>query len=367
MHSPDEACAKKAETVLCLSSVILLCVRNGNVSKGASMFLITGGAGFIGSNLAAALEKRGPESGLVICDRLGSENKWRNVSRRALEAIVPPEDLTSWLDAYAGEIETVFHLGAISSTTERNADFVIENNFTLSCYLWDWCQAHETRFIYASSGATYGDGSAGFLDDDSPEHMARLNPLNPYGWSKHLFDRWVSRRLIAYGPEAAPPQWAGLKFFNVYGPNEYHKGEQMSVVCKRFPDAASGKGVKLFKSNHPEFPDGGQMRDFIHVNDCVDVMLWLQDNAQVNGLFNVGTGKARSFKDMMMALFAAVGQQPNIEYIDMPPELQGKYQNYTQADMQKLRVAGYANAFIELEDGVRRYAQNFLMKDDPYV
>lgn len=332
------------------------------------MIIVTGGAGFIGSNLIAGLEARGL-SDIVVCDVLGSEDKWRNIAKRELRDIVKPTDLFAYLDDHAGAIDAVFHMGAISSTTEWDADLIVENNFTLSRQLWRWCAANDTRLIYASSAATYGDGKQGFSDDSSPEALAKLRPLNPYGWSKHLFDRRISR--ILNDPEIAekdkkPPQWAGLKFFNVYGPNEYHKGEQMSVVCKLYPQVAAGAAARLFKSHHPDYADGGQIRDFVWVEDCVDVMIWLYENPGVNGLFNVGSGKGRSFRDLAEAVFQATGKPSKINYIDMPVELRSKYQYYTQADVGRLRAAGYDKPFTELEDGVGQYISRFMATDDPY-
>ncbi len=327
------------------------------------MFLITGGAGFIGSNLAAALEKRG-ESEIIVCDWLEDGDKWRNLAKRELADIVPPEDLFEFLEDNADVIDTVFHMGAISSTTETDADLVIETNFSLSLALWEWCRQENARFIYASSAATYGDGSAGFNDDSSPEAMARLQPLNVYGWSKHLFDRRVLR--MATEPENCPPQWAGLKFFNVYGPNEEHKDGMKSVAAQVFPFAKEGKPFRLFKSHHPDYADGGQLRDFIWVGDCVDAMMWLLDNSEVNGLFNLGTGKARSFADLAGAVYTALGKKPQIDYIDTPEELRDKYQYFTQADMTRLRDAGYERPFTSLEDGVESYVRDFLDTPDPY-
>lgn len=324
------------------------------------MIIVTGGAGFIGSNLVAGLEEKGLR-GIVVCDTLGSDDKWRNLGKRELHDIVPPGRLADYMDAHAGEIEAVFHMGAISSTTERDADLIIENNFSWSRRLWKWCAARGVRFIYASSAATYGGGEQGFADAAAPDALVKLRPLNPYGWSKHLFDRTVAR-----GGEAPPPQWAGLKFFNVYGPNEYHKGDQMSVVCKLYPQVVAGAAARLFKSYDGRYKDGGQVRDFVYVGDCVDVMLWLYDNPGVSGLFNVGTGKGRSFNDLAQAVFSAAGRPVKIHYVDMPETLRGKYQYYTQADMGKLRAAGYTKPFTELEDGVRRYVQDFMADEDPY-
>lgn len=331
------------------------------------MIVVTGGTGFLGSNLVAGLSEKGL-SNVVVCDTLGSDDKWRNIAKHELRDIVRPDNLMRYLELHASEIKVIFHLGAISSTTESDADLIIENNFIFSRRLWKWCAEHGVRFIYASSAATYGDGKAGFRDDDHPEALAKLRPLNPYGWSKHLFDRRTSR--ITHdntrGGETAPPQWAGLKFFNVYGPNEYHKGEQMSVVCKLFPQVQAGAAARLFKSYEKDYADGGQIRDFVYVKDCVDVMLWLYDNPKISGVYNVGTGKGRSFNDLATAVFTACDKKPKIHYIDMPGELNAKYQYYTQADMTKLRKAGYTKPFTELEDGVKDYVQNYMMKDDRY-
>jgi ADP-L-glycero-D-manno-heptose 6-epimerase len=255
----------------------------------------------------------------------------------------------------------VCHLGAISSTTESDVDLIVEQNFRFSCAVWEWCHTNGKRLVYASSAATYGDGSAGFDDDPSPAALAKFRPLNPYGWSKHLFDRKL----------AAVDGWrksrcVGLKFFNVYGPNEYHKGAQRSVVHQLYPKAAAGEAAVLFKSHNPAYPDGGQQRDFIWVGDCVDVMLWLLDHPDVAGLFNVGTGRARSFADLAGAVFAACGRNARIDFIDTPPGLRDRYQYFTEARMDRLREAGYTAAFTPLEDGVRRYVEQFLAQPDPY-
>ena len=327
------------------------------------MILVTGGAGFIGSNLVAALEARGATE-IAVVDRLGSDEKWRNLGKRELAAIVPPEEIDAWLARHAGTIDMVFHLGAVSATTERNADLVIASNFTLSLKLWDWCAATGARFVYASSGATYGDDARGFDDDGSLEALARLRPLNAYGWSKHLFDRRVAR-LVADG-RPAPPQWAGLKFFNVYGPNEGHKGRMASVITHVLPQVLADEPAVLFRSHRPDYADGGQSRDFIHVDDCVAVMLWLMDRPEVSGLINVGTGRARSFADLVNAVFRAAGREPKIRYIDTPEDLRDRYQYFTEARIERLRAAGYAGQFIPLEEGVRRYVQDFLLTDDPY-
>ena len=327
------------------------------------MIVITGGAGFIGSNLIAALAERG-EAELVVCDRLGDGDKWRNLAKHEFAELIPPEELPGFLDAQGAAIETIFHMGAISSTTETDADLMMAENFGASLKLWRWCAAHDARLIYASSAATYGDGAEGFDDDGAPEALAKLRPLNLYGWSKHLFDRRVAR-LIADGAQT-PRQWAGLKFFNVYGPNEYHKGSMRSIVAKNHAKAARGEAVTLFKSHHPDYADGGQSRDFVSVKDCVAVMLWLYDNPHIDGLFNLGTGKARSFADLIGALFAALGREPAIDYVDTPPEIRDNYQYFTQAEMGRLRAAGYRAPFLSLEDGVADYVANHLGRKDPY-
>ena len=234
------------------------------------MILVTGGAGFIGSNLVAALEARGAGD-IVVCDRLGGGEKWRNIAKRDLADLIPPEDLLGFLDSAFGRIKAVFHLGAISTTTETDVDLILANNFHTSRAVWEFCARAKVPMIYASSAATYGDGSQGFDDDGSVAGLAALKPLNLYGWSKHLFDRRVARLVSQRRP--APAQWVGLKFFNVYGPNEYHKGEMQSLVSKTHQRLAAGRPAYLFRSHHADYADGGQLRDFVSVDDCLDVML----------------------------------------------------------------------------------------------
>jgi ADP-L-glycero-D-manno-heptose 6-epimerase len=326
------------------------------------MLFVTGGAGFIGSNLVASLNEAG-RTDIAVNDSLGSDGKWRNLGSRQVADIVPPGEVTRWLDGR--KLDAVVHLGAISSTTATDADAVIESNFRLSLRLLDWCATHRTPLIYASSAATYGDGSGGFSDQCSLAALKRLKPMNLYGWSKHLFDLAVLDR-AARRDNNLPPQWAGLKFFNVYGPNEYHKGEMMSLVAKRFDDAKAGKPVRLFKSHRPGIGDGEQKRDFIYVDDAVAVVRWLIDTPTVSGLFNVGTGKARSFRDLITAMFAALGRAPAIEYIDMPADIRDTYQYFTQAETENLRCAGYNADFTALEDAVRRYVTHYLDRPDRY-
>ncbi len=328
------------------------------------MIVVTGGAGFIGSNLVAGLEARG-EPNIVVCDRLGDGDKWRNIAKRGLAGVVPPDNLLAYLDNAGSEIRTVVHLGAISSTTATDVDLIMDTNFRLSTDIWALCARHGVPLIYASSAATYGDGAQGFDDDMSPAALARLKPLNPYGWSKHLFDRWVVQRMQEGA--LAPPQWAGLKFFNVYGPNEYHKEGQISVALKNFREVAAGGPAVLFKSHNADYPDGGQKRDFVWVGDCVAAMLWLLDNPAVSGLFNLGTGKARSFAELAAVLFDALGRPADIKYVDTPAAIRDKYQYFTEARMERLREAGFDAPVTGLEDGVARYVTEFLAADDPYL
>jgi ADP-L-glycero-D-manno-heptose 6-epimerase len=327
------------------------------------MIIVTGGAGFIGSNLIAALNDRGLHE-VVAVDRLGTGDKWRNLAKRELAGLIAPDELLGVLDARAPEIEAVFHLGAISSTTESDADLIAQTNFTRSLKLWEWCCWRGTRLIYASSAATYGDGAAGFDDTLDLDGLARLRPLNAYGWSKHLFDRRIARLVAGGAP--TPPQWAGLKFFNVYGPNEQHKAGQRSVVAHLWPKIAAGEPATLFRSHRAGVADGAQARDFVWVGDVVDVILWLYDHPAVSGLFNIGSGTARSFKDLATAVFAAADKPTRIDYVDTPLEIRDKYQYFTEARLERLRAAGYAGQFATLEDGVRRYVREFLMRDDPY-
>ncbi len=325
------------------------------------MFLVTGGAGFIGSNVVASLNEAG-RADVVVNDLLGSDGKWRNLAARQIADFVPPAELARWLDGR--KLDAVVHLGAISSTTATDGDAVMENNFRLSLRLLDWCAASRTPFIYASSAATYGDGEAGYADDWAKGELKRLKPMNLYGWSKQIFDLAVAERVARRA--ALPPQWAGLKFFNVFGPNEYHKGEMMSLVAKRFDDAKAGRPIVLFKSHRAGVADGEQKRDFIYVDDAVAVVRWLLETPSVSGIFNVGTGVARSFKDLMTAMFAALGKPPAIDYVDMPLSIRGSYQYFTQAETTNLRRAGYNADFTPLEAAVKDYVTRYLDSADRY-
>jgi ADP-L-glycero-D-manno-heptose 6-epimerase len=319
--------------------------------SGDDLVVVTGGAGFIGSHIVSHLAEAGVR--VVVSDRLRSGDKWRNIASAQLHDLIRPEMLSEWLDRHNGKVAAIVHMAAISSTTETDVDRFVANNIRLTLDLWEWCAANAIRFIYASSAATYGDGSAGFSDDESPAALAGLRPLNAYGWSKHVVDRRVVRDVASGRPR--PPQWAGLKFFNVYGSNETHKGDMRSVVFKICPTVRAGGTVTLFKSHNPGYQDGAQLRDFVYVKDCVATVGWLLQNPEVSGLLNVGTGAARSFLDLVEAVGMAVGQSPKIRFIDIPVELRDKYQYFTQADMTKIRALGFGQPFHSLEEGVRDF------------
>jgi len=326
------------------------------------MFLVTGGAGFIGSNVVASLNATGATD-VVVNDLLGKDDaKWRNLAKHQVADLVPPPELMKWLEGR--KLDAVIHMGAISDTTATDGDLVMENNFRLSLRLLDWCTANNTPFIYASSAATYGDGAQGFTDDWSLPALRRLKPLNLYGWSKHLFDLALVDRVVK--KQKLPPRWAGLKFFNVYGPNEYHKGAMASVLAKVFDGAKAGQPVRLFKSHKEGIADGDQRRDFIYVDDAVAVLRWALDVTSANGIFNVGTGKAESFRDMIGAMFTAMGRAPNIEYIDMPANIRDQYQYFTQGSVENLRKAGYNAGFTPLETAVGQYVTGYLDTADRY-
>jgi ADP-L-glycero-D-manno-heptose 6-epimerase len=326
------------------------------------MILLTGGAGFIGSNLLGALTARGAE--VAIVDRLRDGAKWRNVARHPIAELVHPDDLWDFIGSEP-PVSAVVHLGAISATTATDGDLVARTNLTLSQRLWEWCADAEAPFLYASSAATYGDGSAGFDDDFSEQALARLRPLNLYGWSKHAFDRWVERQ-VRLG-RACPPAWCGLKFFNVYGPNEYHKGAMISVVKAKHDELAAGEPARLFRSDRPGLADGAQARDFVWVGDCVAVMDWWLRHADApSGLFNLGTGRARTYRDLVSALARAMQVEDRVDWIDMPATLRGQYQSFTEARMDRLRAAGFAAPFTSLEDGIAAYVR-VLASGDAHV
>lgn len=327
------------------------------------LWVVTGGAGFIGSNVVAALAAKGKR--VVVVDWLEAGDKWRNLAQALIHDIIRPEEFAAWRLANADAIRAVVHMGAISATTERDGDRLVRENVRLSLDLWEFCGRAGIPFIYASSAATYGDGAQGFDDDGSSAALAQLQPLNAYGWSKHMVDRRIARDCEEGHPQ--PPKWAGLKFFNVYGPNEYHKGSMRSVVHQVHPKVMAGEAVTLFKSHRPDYADGGQMRDFIYVKDCVDVIMWMLSHPFPSGLYNLGTGKARTWLDLAQAVFAACDRQANIRFVDTPVEIRDRYQYFTEASMGRLRAAGCALNFRSLEDGVADYVQHYLNRENPYA
>lgn len=322
------------------------------------MYIVTGGAGFIGSAVIWRLNSLGIENILVV-DNLGTSEKWKNLVNRRYSDYLHRDAFMELVrhNTLSNKVEAVIHMGACSSTTERDADFLMRNNLEYSKTLYLFAKAKKARFINASSAATYGDGTHGFDDDFSQLHS--LRPLNMYGYSKHLFDLWALKNGHLDG-------MVSLKFFNVYGPNEQHKGDMRSVVNKAFHQISETGAMRLFRSTDPAFADGGQVRDFIYVKDCADIIVWfLQNNA--SGIFNAGTGKARSWNDLAAAVFAAMDVPLNIEYVDMPPHLQGKYQNFTQANMRRLGAAGYGSPMHSLKQGVTDYVRNYLLQKDPHL
>lgn len=325
------------------------------------MIIVTGATGFIGSNIVADLNARG-RTDLLLVDDLGTQGKWKNIAKRRFADLVDYRQLDRLLPTLS-QADAVFHMGANSSTTSTDGDEILRVNLQASMAWWKWCTDTQTPFIYASSAATYGDGAQGFNDDQSPEALDHLAPLNLYGWSKHQFDKWAVERAVE---GKAPPQWAGLKFFNVYGPNEYHKGDMQSLVAKNTALVDQGAIIKLFKSYKEGFADGQQLRDFVYVKDCVAVMMWLWANRQVSGVFNLGTGQARSFVDLVQAIGKALDKPSHIDFVEMPESIRPNYQYFTQAEMHKLRAAGYTAPFFELEDGIRDYVQQHLTRSDCY-
>lgn len=320
------------------------------------MLLVTGGAGFIGSALVAALNKRGVED-ILIVDILGHDQRWKNLRRLRFADYMEADDFS---DMVAGEpmdwdVEAIVHLGACSDTTETDCSYLAKNNFEFSKLLAGWALEIGARFVYASSAATYGDGAQGFADNAS--QIQSLLPLNMYGYSKQMFDLWCRQKGLL-------ERFVGLKYFNVFGPKEYHKADMRSFVLKAFEQINAEGRVRLFKSHRPDYGDGQQVRDFIYVKDAVEMTLFFLDNPDVCGLFNIGTGQARSWDDLAKAVFAAMGKAPAIDYVDMPETLRDKYQYFTQAEMGKLRAAGYAAPTLPLEDAVEDYVQNYLMKDE---
>ena len=316
------------------------------------MIIVTGGAGFIGSCIVRTLNDAGIED-IVIVDNIVSTDKWMNMRNKKYLKYVNKHDFLAKLLEYE-DVQAIIHMGACSSTTERNFDYLWNNNFEFTKALWNYCAEKQISFIYASSAATYGDGEQGF---DDKMDIDLLRPLNGYGYSKQLFDQWVKHQTTVY-----PKQHVGLKFFNVYGPNEYYKGSMASMIFHGFNQIKADGEIRLFKSCNPSYKDGGQLRDFVYVKDICAVIKWFMDNPDKSGLYNLGTGRAQSFRELAEATFHALELEPNIRYIDIPEQLRDKYQYFTKAEMGKLRESGYGAEFMDLEAGAKDYVQEYLSK-----
>jgi ADP-L-glycero-D-manno-heptose 6-epimerase len=323
------------------------------------MIVVTGGAGFIGSALVWKLNEEGIDD-ILIVDNLGTSEKWKNLTKRRFNDYLHKENFLEMVlaDKVPVDVDVLIHLGACSSTTERDAEYLMRNNYLYSRALAVWAMRKEVRFIYASSAATYGDGSQGFPDDDAA--TLTLRPITMYGYSKQLFDVGILKNGLA-------KKVAGIKFFNVFGPNEYHKGEMRSVIHKAFNQIRETGKVRLFKSYKPEYPDGGQVRDFLYVKDCVEVLWWFYRNPGAAGIYNLGTGKARTWNDLVKAVFSAMDKETKIDYIEMPGGIRDQYQYFTEARMEKLRAAGCPVPFQTLEEAVRDYVVSHLQQKDPYL
>ena len=327
------------------------------------MIILTGGGGMIGSMIAWHLNTQMNFDDFVIVDDLINEQQENNFNKRKFIEYIAKDDLKKYLSDKKN-VSAVIHMGAISATTESNFNRLLQSNIRFSQALWHWCAENKVPFIYASSAATYGDGSVGY--DDNESELDKLSPLNAYGYSKHFFDRWVQLELSKNQP--TPPQWCGLKFFNVYGPNEYHKGRMASVVFHAFNQFKETNQIKLFKSEHPSYADGMQVRDFIYVKDAVKIIIFFLNNNNFSGLYNAGTGNAETFKALAEAvLINTKGQPDDIKYIEMPNDLKGKYQYYTQATMNKINSIGFNDNFMNLKEGVTDYLENYLLTSDRYA
>ena len=327
------------------------------------MIILTGGGGMIGSMIAWHLNTQMNFDDFVIVDDLINEQQENNFKKRKFIEYIAKDDLEKYLNDKKN-VSAVIHMGAISATTESNFNRLLQSNIRFSQALWHWCAENKVPFIYASSAATYGDGSVGY--DDNESELDKLSPLNAYGYSKHFFDRWVQLELSKNQP--TPPQWCGLKFFNVYGPNEYHKGRMASVAYHAFNQFKETNQIKLFKSEHPSYADGMQVRDFIYVKDAVKIIIFFLNNNNFSGLYNAGTGNAETFKALAEALLINTkGQPDDIKYIEMPNDLKGKYQYYTQATMNKINSIGFNDNFMNLKEGVTDYLENYLLTSDRYA
>jgi len=329
------------------------------------MIVITGGAGMIGSIIAWHLNTALGREDIVIVDRIIHQEQWQNLVKRRYANYLDKDELLPWLnslDSSTNKIDAIIHMGAISATTERDFNKLVQENIRYSQHLWTWCAEHQVPFLYASSAATYGAGDQDYNDDELA--VDTLRPLNAYGYSKQFFDQWALRQIKEKQP--APPQWCGFKFFNVYGPNEYHKERMASVALHSFNQFRELGTVKLFKSHKDGYEDGMQLRDFVYVKDAAAVVAHFMSHPEHSGIYNIGTGKARSFKDLATAVMTSQGEKAAITYIDMPVDLHGKYQYFTEANMTKIRAAGYTHPFYTLEEGVRDYVQNYLTQHDLY-
>ena len=336
------------------------------ILKDEVMFVVTGAAGFIGSVVVEELNRVFPDTPVTVIDWMGEDQRWKNLNKRTLADIVFPEDTMDYLDEHENEIIAVINMGAISATTATDVDALVEQNCAYTLDLFRWCADANKQFIYASSASTYGDGRQGFDDNEGLEYLSKLIPMNAYGFTKHMEDKAIVTS------KKHPPQWVGLKFFNVYGPNEYHKGGMQSVISHAFRQIKDTGKVKLFKSHNENYIDGGQMRDFVYVKDIVRAITWFVQHKEVSGIFNMGTGNARTFKDLATSVFTALELEPNIEYIDMPEHIREHYQYHTEANMEKFyevyeEIEKKCFEFSTLEDGTKDYVQNYLNKMDPHL
>lgn len=322
------------------------------------MILITGAAGFIGSAFVWKLNSRGIKD-IIAVDKFHNGEKWKNLQKRDFYDWVDKDELFDWLKHSSKTIKTIVHFGACTNTTEKDSDFLIRNNYEYSKRLWQLCVKRKISFLYASSAATYGAGEKGYNDDEAI--IPSLKPLNPYGWSKHIFDKWILKQ------ETSPPNWVGFKFFNVYGPNEYHKGQMSSVIFHAFNQAKKNGTIRLFKSYRKDFGDGEQKRDFVYIKDVVDIVEFFMNKKTVSGIYNNGTGKARTFNSLAQAVFQSMGKGVKIQYFDMPEHVKNQYQYFTEARIDKIRQAGYNKKMDDLEAGVKDYIQSYLDTDDPYL
>ena len=321
------------------------------------MIVVTGAAGFIGSCMVRKLNDEG-FSDIVVVDEFSREEKNRNLEGKKFTEKIHRNDFPGWLWEKYYFVDAIFHLGARTDTTEKDWAIFQELNLDYSKALWELCAVHHIPLIYASSAATYGLGEHGY--DDRHDIVGQLHPLNPYGESKNRFDQWALSR------EKQPPHWYGLKFFNVYGPNEYHKGRMASVIFHTVRQIKATGGMKLFRSHREDYQDGQQSRDFVYIKDVIDILYWFFRQQPANGLYNLGTGKARSFQDLAANTFRAMGLEPNISFIDTPEDIRATYQYFTEANMSKLREAGYNKGFYSLEEGVADYVKDYLMEERIY-